>query len=351
MRRLDRLAALAALTVALAGALAGCPGPGTGQSVDAGPTVDAPPNPDGSTCDPDRPPSVAPELHIGPQDLQGPIGAQIDAASQSIDVQMYGFTLTSLSNKLIAAKNRGVAVRVILDQSEASANANVRTALLNAGIPVQWAPSVFPYSHAKYLLFDHDTAFILSGNLSISGMVDQRNAGLIDRDPTNVSDLSAIFAADWAMAPDTLHLDCPRLMISPADARTRVLNLIASARSTLDIEVYYIADVGVRTAVVSAKNRGVAVRVILAEPSEVSDNDATATALKTAGVPVRMLADPIPHIKLIIADGAAALVGSHNMSESSLRENREIGEISRTPAVVSALLSRLDGDWNLATPW
>ena len=143
----------------------------------------------------------------------------------------------------------------------------------------------------------------MSGNLTVAGMVDQRNAGLVDRDPTDVADLATIFAADWAGTTPTLS--CPRLVISPADARTRVLGLIAAARTSLDVEVYYIADVGVRTAIVAAKNRGVAVRVILADPAEATDNSTTASALKTAGVPVRTLARPVPHIKMLIVDGAA----------------------------------------------
>ncbi len=106
-----------------------------------------------------------------------------------------------------------------------------------------------------------------------------------------------------------------------------------------------------RTAIVGAKNRGVAVRVILSEPSEVTDNAATATALKDAGVAVRVLANPVPHIKMVIADGEAALIGSHNLSSSSLRDNREVGEIVRTPAAVTVLRNRLEADWALARPW
>lgn len=341
----------ASLVIALAGlvalgGLAGCPSDGASGG-DGGTAIDA--GVDGTPCDPDRALAATPELYIGPADLERQVGAQIDGATVSIDLQMYAFTLSGLANKLIAADRRGVAVRVLLDQTQSAANNNVKNMLAGAGVDVKWAPATFPAAHAKYLVVDRDTAMFMSGNLTVAGMVDQRNAGLVDRDPTDVADLATIFAADWAGTTPTLS--CPRLVISPADARTRVLGLIGAARTTLDVEVYYIADIGVRTAIVAAKNRGVAVRVILSEPSEVSDNGATATALKTAGVPVRMLANPVPHIKLIVADGQAALIGSHNMSSTSLRDNREIGEIVRTPAVVTALRTRVDGDWALATPW
>lgn len=344
--RARRPALTTVLVAALAIAATGCPGGGS-SGVDGGPIIDA--GTDAAACDPDRAPSVAPEIFIGPADLQPQLGAQIDGATVSIDVQIYAFTLDRIATKLIAADRRGVAVRVIFDQTQSAANANVRGDLMTAGIDVKWAPSTFPYAHAKYLVIDRDTAMMMSGNITVAGMVDQRNAGLVDRDPTNVADLAAIFEADWNARP--AQLTCPRLMISPADARTRVLNLIGTAATTLDIEVYYIADVGVRTAIIGAQNRGVAVRVILADASEVSDNPATATFLKNAGVQVRILSNPVPHIKLVIADRKAALIGSHNLSSSSLRDNREIGEIVRSPAAVNVLATRLDGDWALATPW
>jgi cardiolipin synthase A/B len=334
-----------AVTSIVALAFGACGGGGE-QEVDAGVAIDA--AVDGPACDPDRAPASAPELFIGPADLERQVAAQIDGATRSIDLHMYTFTLSRLATKLVAADRRGVPVRVILDPGQAATNANVRASLEQGGVEVKTAPATFPNAHAKYLVVDGDTAMIMSGNFTVAGMVDQRNAGLVDRDATNVADLAAIFAADWAGT--TPQLTCPRLMISPADARTRVLGLIGGATTTLDIEVYYLADIGVRTAVISAKNRGVAVRVLLSDPSEVADNTATAAALSAAGVPVRTLSSPVPHIKLVIADGAAALVGSHNLSSTSLRDNREVGEIVRAPAVVNALRASLDADWARATP-
>lgn len=331
-----------------AGALAlvlalGCGGGGGDDPVDAAVPIDA--AIDGPPCDPDRPVATAPTVFIGPMDLEREVAAQIDGATRSIDLQMYAFTLDRLATKLVAADRRGVPVRVLLDAGQ-TANGSIRTTLMNGGVEVRSAPATFPNAHAKYLVVDGDTAMIMSGNFTVAGMVDQRNAGLVDRDPTNVADLAAVFAADWAGMP--ARLTCPRLVLSPADARTRVLGLIASATSTLDLEIYYLADTGVRTAVIAAKNRGVAVRVILADPGEVSDNTATQAALTAAGVSARFLSNPVPHIKLIIADGTTALVGSHNLSLTSLRDNREVGELVRTPAVVSALRNRLDADWALA---
>lgn len=307
---------------------------------------------DGPGCNPDRPRLAVPEALVGPQSsaigLEARVLSAIDAATVSIDVQMYSFTLTNLADRLIAADRRGVPVRVILDGAQ-TVNASIRTRLTNGGVSVTTAPAEFPNAHAKYLVVDGNRAIILSGNFTQAGMDDQRNYGLDDRDPEDVATLVEIFAADLVDRPAVLS--CPRLVVTPGDSRARVLTFINSAQTSLDLELYYLADTTVRSAVITAHNRGIAVRVLLSSVDEVPDNAATASALKSAGVPVRTLRNPVVHAKVIVVDGAAALVGSNNMSLTSLRENREVGAIVRDAATVGPVKAQLDTDWNAATAW
>lgn len=334
-----RLAVVAVFAAACGGAPAA---PADGGS-DAG--DDAP------TCDPDRPRASPPELIVGPGSgaaaLESRVLAAIDAASGSIDVHMYTFTLDNIANRLIAADRRGAAVRVILDDSQSGA-AGTRSQLEAGGVEVRYATNEFPNAHAKYLVLDGAAAFILSGNFTVAGMDDQRNYAAIDRDPEDVADLATIFAADWAGTVPAL--DCTRLVVSPADARARVLGLIGGATSTLDAELYYIADSAVRAALISAHQRGVAVRVLLADPADMSENATTATTLKEAGVPVRVLANPVVHAKLIVADGVG-LIGSHNMSNTSLRDNREVSVMVREGNAMAPVTSQFAADWNAARVW
>lgn len=311
---------------------------------DAGPGVDAP------TCDYATPRPVAPELIVGPGSgtaaLEARVLAQIDAATTSIDVQMYTFTLDNIADRLIAADRRGAPVRVILDDSQAGA-ASTRSRLEAGGVEVKYAAG-FPNAHAKYLVLDGDTALVLSGNFTVAGMDGQRNYAALDRDAADVADLAAIFAADWAgQAP---VLDCTRLVVSPADARSRILGLINAATTTLDAELYYIADSGIRTAIISAHQRGVAVRVLLADPSDMPDNATTADTIKAAGVPVKVLASPVVHAKLLVADGVG-LIGSHNMSSTSLRDNREIGLLVREGSAMTPVSAQFTADWTAARLW
>jgi phosphatidylserine/phosphatidylglycerophosphate/cardiolipin synthase-like enzyme len=340
-----RIAGLTSVVAAAALAI-GCGGGSDTGAGDGDGAIDA--APDGRACDPDRPRAVAPEVLVGPAGLEERIAGVIDAATGSIDVHMYTFTVDRIVDRLVAADRRGVPVRVILDPSQLTPS--TRSRLEAGGVEVKLASASFPNAHAKYVVVGGASGFavVLSANFTIAGFDDQRNYGVIDRDPEDVADLASIFAADWAGQPAAL--DCSRLVVSPGDARGRVIGLIAGAQQTLEAELFYLADSAVRQAIVSAHGRGVAVRVLLADPSDMNDNATTADTLKAAGIPVKVMATPDVHAKLLVADGVA-LIGSHNMSTTSLRDNREVGVIVREGTAAMPARQRFEQDWTAATAW
>jgi cardiolipin synthase len=329
--------------------LAACPGGGDDAADDDGPSIDA--AGDGATCDPTAPRAMPPEVIVGPGTgsaaLEERVVAAIDAATRSIDVHMYTFTVDRIANRLIAADGRGAVVRVILDGAQVGAS-STRSMLEAGGVEVKYASTTFPNAHAKYMVIDGALDFVISGNFTIAGFDDQRNYAVIDRDPDDVADLAAIFAADWN--GQTATLGCTRLLVTPGDARTRVLAFIAAATATIDVEVYYISESAVRVALIQAMTRGVAVRVLLADPADMSENATTATTLKEAGVAVRVLTPPVVHSKMIVADGVA-LIGSHNMSSTSLRENREVGVFVREGNAAAPAVAQFNSDWAAARAW
>jgi hypothetical protein len=107
------------------------------DDVDAG--IDAPP---GVGCTATSPRGVAPETYVAPTGLQNRIEALIDGAQDSIDLQIYLFTVTDIADRLIAAKQRGVAVRVLFDPEHAG-NGTVRSMLTSAGVTHRNMPTLY----------------------------------------------------------------------------------------------------------------------------------------------------------------------------------------------------------------
>lgn len=329
--------------------LAGCPR-GGGSGDDTGDDA-TPPDASGDCLTPTSPRTTAPELYIGPGGLEARMIGYIDGAQTSLDLQMYLFTLEDIADAIIAAKTRGVAVRVLLDPDH-EGNPDVRSQLQGAGVMTRDAPASYPYSHAKYMIIDGDRAVIQSANFNYTSMANERNYGIVDRDPRDVADLQVVFDTDWngSAAPPQPDLACSRLIVTPINARSRLVQLIGAATQTVDVEVIYLSDTNIRNAVVDAHGRGVAVRVLLASVADYPDNADAISFLQGAGVPVKVATTLDIHAKMIIADGVV-FVGSQNMSTSALTQNREVGALVFEPTPAGVAIAQFASDWaGAATP-
>jgi phosphatidylserine/phosphatidylglycerophosphate/cardiolipin synthase-like enzyme len=298
-------------------------------------------------CTPLAPRTSTPELFVGPDQWQTRIEAAIDSAVTSLDVQMYLFTVSDIADHIIAAQQRGVALRVLLDGSEASNNARVKAKLDAAGVANHLDPSVFSFAHAKYMILDGNRGVILSGNFNAGATNTtgggERNYGFIDRDADDVADLQAIYESDWTGGAEP-DLSCTRLLVSPINSQQRVIDHVMTAQHTLDIEVLYLDHPDVRAAIVDRAQHGVAVRILLSDPSKNPQNTATEAYFKGENIPTKLLITNYLHTKMIEADGVA-MVGSENMSITSLTKNREVGALLAETAPAATVHAQYELDW------
>src|SRR5690606_8626274 len=151
------------------------------------------------------------------------------------------------------------------------------------GVDVSAAPSKFNHNHAKVMVIDRQQAVVMSANMNIYSMSSERNYGVIDRDAQDIEQLVAIFEGD-ANGGAPVDTSCTRLIVSPENARPRILELIESAQQSLDLAVMYISDYDILDAVKAKAAQGVPVRVLLAHPEWIDSNPGTAQELSAAGV-------------------------------------------------------------------
>lgn len=324
-------------------------GGAAGASTTSSSTTTAEPLDAGPACTPDVPRVVPLQVWAEPDAGQPPFVDALATAKASIRVMVYEMGYGSILDTLVQKAHAGVAVRVILDVSKQSINQKYFDQLTAAGAAVAWSDPQFTYMHAKAIVVDDAVAVISTGNYLASQMAKERNYVARDEDPSDVASLAGLFDADWKKAaPD---LSCTRLLVSPVNARERLLAFIASATSTLDIESMQLADTDIRAAVLARQNAGVAVRVILADTGWVSSNAAAATFLTQNGIAARYLVSPAIHVKAIAVDGARAYLGSENLSWTSLNKNREVGLIAYEPDVLQTMGVTFEKDWAAATPF
>src|SRR5262249_25271948 len=97
----------------------------------------------------------------------------------------------SIRDAIIAAKKRGVTVRVIVEDGSDPVVATFKS----AGIPVE-TPGNY-YLHAKLIIAD-SVAFVGSENMSLTSLTKNREVGALVFEPDAFAPIQAQFETDWS---------------------------------------------------------------------------------------------------------------------------------------------------------
>ncbi|HTU72565.1 MAG TPA: putative Ig domain-containing protein [Trebonia sp.] len=288
-------------------------------------------------------------LVILPDQGENAIYNLVNSATSSVNVTIYELKDTTLVNDLVAKEKAGVTVRVILDQAQQSYDSAAYSALTAGGVGVVWSSTAFTYTHQKTITVDGDESYISTGNFDTTYYATSRDYGVFDTNASDVAAITAVFNADYAHTSITPS-DGTDLVWSPTDSQTQLAALINGATKSLDVEQEEFSDTTLVNDLVSAAKRGVAVRVVLEDPSSYSSE---VSEVENAGGQVTGYSSSTGfyiHAKTVIADygtsSAKAFLGSENFSANSLNDNRELGLITTDSGVVSGLESTFNGDFS-----
>lgn len=289
------------------------------------------------------------QVFVEPEAGRQPVLAALNGAQKSIRMEMYLLTDREIIDALKVARGRGVEVRVLLEAQPSGGGPGNRPAineLQAANVTVKTSNPAYKLTHEKAIVIDDRVALIMTFDQTRLAYANNREFGVIDTNPEDVAEMTAVFEADWKHTTPTLSN--PNLVWSPVNARQRILVLIDSATQTLDIETEEMQDEEIETHLIAAAQRGVAVRVVMSPPQSRTDANAPGQEKITrGGVKLRMLKLPFIHAKMMIADNARAFVGSENLSTASLDFNRELGILITDPKIVQTLAGTFANDWNI----
>ena len=140
------------------------------------------------------------------------------------------------------------------------------------------------------------------------------------------------------------------IFIEPGDGRDPILDELAAARRTIDVEIYIITDDVILQALEAARARGVEVRVMLEEHpfGGGGGQQGIFERLEAADIEVRW-ANPafrFSHIKMMVVDDAVAIILNQNLTASSFTGNREFGVVTTDPAAVKSAAAIFAADWD-----
>jgi phosphatidylserine/phosphatidylglycerophosphate/cardiolipin synthase-like enzyme len=286
-------------------------------------------------------------IFIEPGDGRAPLLDEIEAARETIDLEVYIVTDDVTLAALEGAQRRGVRVRVILEQHPFGGGGGqeaIFARLQGAGIAVRWGNPAFRFTHIKAMTVDGAVAVIMNQNITSSAFTTNRDFGVVTDEPAAVRTAASIFEADWIRGAEP-HPE--PLVVSPTNARQRLLALVQGAQRSLDIYAEVLRDPELLDALAAAEARGVRVRIVISpSPDFVAEQE----RLSAAGVEIRLLGNLYVHAKVIIADGERAFVGSQNLSATSLDQNRELGIIVEDAINLARLGRTFEIDFRAGAP-
>ena len=292
-----------------------------------------------------------------------PLYALINGATSTIDMTMYELVDTTFSGDLVAACNRGVKVRVILDQNDEESSNTPAYNQLNAvtNCRAAWANPAFQVTHEKSFVIDNKTLAMLSLNLTSRYYIDTRDYAWVENDPADIAAVEATFNMDYGSTTDYSYQPGPGtdLIWSPTTATADLLGIINGATKTLLVENEEMSATNIVSALEAACQRGVAVHIAM---TDTGSYHANFSALEAAGCGVHTYPNAPTntsvlyiHAKAMVADYGLSTqkvyMGSINFSTASMTENRELGAYITDAASIGTLNTTMTSDYAGASPY
>ena len=296
-------------------------------------------------------------LVVLPDDAATPILNAIAAAKQTLRVKMFVFSDPSLIAAVIAAKGRGIDVRVMLNPARRSGeedNEQTRATLTAANIDVMDSNPKFNLTHEKSMVVDDAIAFVKSLNWETKNLTETRDYAIVTSHPHEVGEVRDCFDADWSRQPFDAG-EKAHLIWCPGNGRERICRFIDEAKHTLFVENERYQDSVVIERLVRAARRGVKLHVMARPPHTLKEDKLIEGVgglriLDDVGVKIHTLRHLKLHAKMFLADGTAGIVGSINLAPGSLDGRRELAIEVRDDEIVSRLHKIAHEDWNNSHP-
>ncbi|CAN5518179.1 hypothetical protein BH09PSE5_BH09PSE5_22590 [soil metagenome] len=291
-------------------------------------------------------------LIVLPNDTAKPILDAIDGARRSLNIRMFLFTEETLLDAVIAAKRRGVNVRVMLNPARRSGEAEneaSRALLEQAGVDVRDSNPIFELTHQKSMLIDGELGFVESLNWEAKALTMTRDYAVTTTHALETSQMSDCFDADWERDSFTPHADS-KLIWCPDNGRQRVAEFIDAAKESLLVQNERYQDTVIIERLVRAALRGVKVHILTKPPhtlkaDKLIEGVGGLRILQDVSVKVHTMKHLRLHAKMMLADSKRAIVGSINLAPGSFDGRRELAIETDHHHTVKRLEETARNDW------
>ena len=268
----------------------------------------------------------------------------IDSSDKTIEIASFGISLEEIAQALVKAKNRGVNVRIIMDEKQVHPNPKGEMRfLIDNGVNMRTLRGTRTYGamHNKIGIFDN--RMIVTGSYNWSGYATYYNYEnvVFTKRPVYVNGYKKYWDWMWNYsrtlsqgpspevpqghygAPpagrrykDFNGVKLPAYSFSPLGwTHSKLAAIVDAAKENIDLATYTFYDFGLAEALIRAKERGVKVRILM-DKSMAKQTTLTRHVIEN-GVEFRWRrgrGGGAMHHKFAVFDGKLLETGSYNWS-------------------------------------
>jgi cardiolipin synthase A/B len=296
-------------------------------------------------------------LIVLPDDSAKPIINAINKAKKSLRVKMFVFSDPALLKAVIAAKKRGVDVRIMLNPSRRSGkaeNQHSRKTLVAAGVNVIDSNPAFGMTHEKSMVVDDESAYVKSLNWETKNLTETRDYAIVTSHKHEVQEIINCFEADWKRKKFDTGQGA-HLIWCTGNGRERIAQAIDEAKHTIFTQNERYQDAVIIERLVRAQMRGVKVHVMARPPHKLSKEKLTEgvgglRTMQDVGIKVHKLKHLKLHAKMLLIDDRRVIVGSINLAPGSFDSRRELAIDVDDKHIVKRMIKVARHDWKHSHP-
>lgn len=272
----------------------------------------------------------------------------INASVKSFDGVVYSINMKDIPDALIAARDRGVKVRLIIDHSHIYPRMDTQIKkLLNAGNGIELRASrgyrTYGVNHNKITIHDGELVTVGSYNWTFGATFSNYENTIVARHPVYVEGYKKYFEWMWSHSvkieqgpiaeqpvgayglppidpKPVMSLNgtvVPAYLFSPgSDTENKIAQLMDSAKFSIDAVTFTFSSKPIADAIIRAHKRGVKVRFL--EDVGMAKKSSMARYVFENGVPMRWMGGRnekgAMHNKFIVFDGKILTTGSYNFT-------------------------------------
>lgn len=284
--------------------------------------------------------------------------AFLASAKKTLDVCIYDVNATGVVRALIAAKDRGVRVRIVseydntFERDQPGVPAEAFVHLRSAGIPIE-AQRANGLMHCKFVIADGEAVWFASMNWTHNALYRDNNNNVFVRSP----EVAAVFQREFDQlfekheygrgAPGTekpIRVGDAEISIrfSPqGGAQAAMLDAIRAATNSIRFMIFSFTDRDMGGLLAKKKRDGLTVEGIFDECQV--DSFSEFRWLGKQGVKVWQDGNQaLLHHKVMIIDNTTVCCGSYNFSRSAEQRNNEASVIIRCPRIAAEYRAEFD---------